>query len=133
MACPNPQPGHQVKPSNFSGHKAKCGSAVGSVNASETSATVQKTSSKYLKKNALINFIRFGGKQHRNADCKKNAHQQGAKYPPGEILQVIAGFYLGNIQYRGACSYNTTHKQYFKALDKRLQKPHAPPTVRVAV
>ncbi len=71
MACPMPQPGHQLKPSNFNGHSVKCDWLFGSASASETSAAVQKASSKYLKNKILINFVRFVGKQYRYAQGKQ--------------------------------------------------------------
>jgi len=57
MECPKPQPGHQVIPRSLSGHNEKWTGPDGSVNASETMAAIQNKSSKYFKKNCLINFI----------------------------------------------------------------------------
>jgi hypothetical protein len=57
MECPSPQPGHQVMPSNFNGHKVKCDVACGEVKARHNIAVIQKASSKYFEKSCLINFI----------------------------------------------------------------------------
>ncbi len=59
MAWPKPQPGHQLKPINFSGHKLKCAWLVGSVSASEMSAAIQNTSSKYFLNKFLIKLSGF--------------------------------------------------------------------------
>jgi hypothetical protein len=57
MAWPIPQPGHQVMPSNLSGHKVKCVLEAGLLKASATNAAIQKIISKYLAKSVLINFV----------------------------------------------------------------------------
>jgi phage baseplate assembly protein gpV len=57
MEWPNPQPGHQVMPMSFSGHKVKCDVAWGEVKASDNIAAIQKTSSKYFEKSFLINLV----------------------------------------------------------------------------
>ncbi|MDB5144424.1 MAG: hypothetical protein JWQ66_3137 [Mucilaginibacter sp.] len=59
MECPKPQPGHQVIPIALRGQRLKCAGPAGSVNASETRATIQNTSSKYFEKIFLINFALF--------------------------------------------------------------------------
>ena len=70
MACPNPQPGHHLKPKSANGHKVKWVWFVGSVSANEISAAVQKASSKYFENIPLINFIMCVGKQYRYAQGK---------------------------------------------------------------
>jgi len=70
IACPKPQPGHQVIPSSLNGHSVKCVSPFGLVTANAISAAIQKTSSKYLKKFDLINFITAIGKQYRYPEGK---------------------------------------------------------------
>ena len=61
MACPRPQPGHQVKPNSFKGHKLKWLSLAGFVNARQIKATIQKVNSKYRLKYFLINAVALGG------------------------------------------------------------------------
>ena len=57
IACPKPQPGHQVNPMAFNGQRLKCAGPEGSVKARATSAAIQNISSKYLEKRRLTNFF----------------------------------------------------------------------------
>jgi len=57
IACPKPQPGHQMMPMAFNGQRLKCAGPAGLVNASAVSAAIQNISSKYLEKRRLINFF----------------------------------------------------------------------------
>jgi len=63
MEWPIPQPGHQVIPVSFKGHKLKWLWFAGFINAKQTKATIQNVNSKYLKKKVLINFVALGCKQ----------------------------------------------------------------------
>jgi hypothetical protein len=62
MECPSPQPGHQVSPRAFNGHKEKCNWPDGLIKARQAKPQTQNASSKYLSKNVLINFIMLGCK-----------------------------------------------------------------------
>ena len=75
MECPNPQPGHQVIPTNFNGHKEKCDSDPGAVKARHNIAAIQKTSSKYMEKSFLINLVRFVMKQQGHGKGQQYANQ----------------------------------------------------------
>jgi hypothetical protein len=57
IACPKPQPGHQVIPIALSGHKLKCTGPAGSVKANVIIAATQNVNSKYLEKRCLANFF----------------------------------------------------------------------------
>ena len=57
MECPSPQPGHQVMPISFKGHKVKCVAAEGSLMPKAINAAIQKVNSKYFRKKVLINFV----------------------------------------------------------------------------
>ncbi len=47
IECPSPQPGHQLKPISFKGHKVKCVWLAGLVKARQVSPATQNASSKY--------------------------------------------------------------------------------------
>lgn len=49
MLCPKPQPGHQVMPIAFKGHKEKWGAAVGLQMAKASNPPSKKANSKYLR------------------------------------------------------------------------------------
>jgi len=57
MECPSPQPGHQVMPISFKGHRIKCVAAEGLLMPKAINAAIQKVNSKYFRKKVLINFV----------------------------------------------------------------------------